>query len=108
MNEVWSSAPMVVDEEGISIKIPKNRYENRPVPTTAGYNPNTRLFKVRWGDGSITETAVHPEDEMNPNIGFALCLAKKMYGGSRGFHDLVRKTFKGRPEKPVLSEEKNQ
>ena len=72
-----------------------------PVGKNAGYNEKTRIFTVFWDDETTTQTRVHEEDKMDPFLGYAMCLAKKLFNGSTPFHDHVKKIFNQPRQKKV-------
>lgn len=79
------------DVIGETLRIRKYEYSTLE-PEYTYFNRKTREFVVCWKDGKVTKVNVHPDDEVNFNIGFSLCLTKKIMGAN--WRDEASKSYR--------------
>lgn len=51
-----------------------------------------RTVTVVWEDGKVTKSTADPEDEFDFNVGFGLCIAKRLTDNIGRYAEVLRKT----------------
>jgi hypothetical protein len=62
--------------------------------TNTYINEAERIVVVKFSDGSVSKATCSKADVFDTYAGFAIAVAKKMYGNAREFHNKVDKLIK--------------
>lgn len=55
------------------------------------FNEKKGTTVVKWTDGSITKVKVQNGDKYNPEVGLAMCIAKRAMGNKGNYNDVFKK-----------------